>query len=311
MTGLVERLQAQSLPLSRRAITEMYQNPFWQDRFGAQGRELAEKDGLFHLSSLAQALAASDPSVLTNYAHGLQTLLVSRGMCSRHIDENFERLGRAIAELVSDSAPAAELLRAARQALIYADGPARELQLLADPLADRALDALESRQPGWFSAASSYVSMASFESIVQAERSRWKSDLLELLSYLADAVHADRPELFSAHVIWARGFLLRRHAPSARMTETLYAIAECLPTAPRSPSRHPDAAGGGVAPERHASVRPVPRRPSLSEPPAPPVPLPMSSTLAARARAVLDHALDELARAPAEAAAHPRGDTGP
>jgi hypothetical protein len=313
MTELIERLQAQSTPLSRRAIAEMYQNPFWQDRFGAHGREQAEQDAAGHLSHLLQALAASEPSVLTNYARSLQTLLVSRGVCSRHISENFERLEHAIAELVPESTPAAELLRAARQALTYDDGPGRELQLLADPLAERALEALASRQPSWFSAASSYVSMASFESILQAERARWKGDLLELISYLADALHADRPELFSAHVVWTRGFLMRRQAPTARMEETLYALAECLPAATQSPSPLPDAAGpSGAVPAvgRRASLRPLPSRPSLSEPPAPPVPLPMSAALAARARAALDQALEWIAREAAEAAARAAGTHG-
>ena len=207
MTGLIERLQTQSVPLARRAIAEMYQNPFWQDRFGTRGRELTEQDGALHLSYLLQALAASDPSVLTSYARSLQTQLVSRGMCSRHISEHFERLERAIADLVPESDPAGELLRAARQALTYDEGLGRELQLLSDPLAEKTLDALESRQPSWFSAASSYVSMASFESILQAERARWKGDLLELISYLADALRADRLELFSAHVVYSSWFL--------------------------------------------------------------------------------------------------------
>jgi hypothetical protein len=308
MKGLTERLQAQSLPVARRAIAEMYQNPFWQDRFGAHGRELAEQDGVFHLSYLLQALAASDPSVLTNYARSLQTQLVSRGMCSRHISEHFERLERAISDLVPESAAAGELLRAARLALTYDDGPGRELQLLSDSLAEKALDALESRQPSWFSAASSYVSMASFESILQAERARWKGDLLELISYLADAIRADRLELFSTHVVWSRGFFMRRQGPSARVEETLYALAECLPAAPESPSLLPNAAGSSATIQpapRRASLRPVRSRPSLSEPPAPPVPLPMSGALAARARAALDHALDCIAREAAEAADRP------
>ena len=84
MSTLVERLQAKAPELGRRAIAEMYQNPFWQERFGAHGRENADKDGQFHLSYLIQALVASEAGVLTNYARWLQTLLVSRGMCTRH-----------------------------------------------------------------------------------------------------------------------------------------------------------------------------------------------------------------------------------
>jgi hypothetical protein len=292
MSTLSERLQAQATALVAHATAGMYQNPVWQDRFGASGRELADEHGQVHLSYLIQALDASDPGVLTGYARSLQTLLASRGMCSRHIEENFERLERAIAELVAESVPACELLCAARQALVYESGPARELQLLSHPLAEKTIDAVWSRQPGWFAAASSYASLASFESITQAERARWKGDILEHLSYLADALHADRPELFSAHALWMRDFFVRHHAPAARVEETLLALAECLPAA-ESASR---ALGKSLLrPAPRASLRPGSLRPPLSEPPPPPVPLPMSAGLAGVARAQLREALVRLA----------------
>ena len=85
MSSLIERLEASAPELARRSIAEMYDNPFWQERFGSRGRENADRDGQYHVSYLIQALAARDASVLTNYARWLQTLLVSRGMSSRHI----------------------------------------------------------------------------------------------------------------------------------------------------------------------------------------------------------------------------------
>jgi len=291
MSTLVERLQAKAPELGRRAIAEMYQNPFWQERFGANGRENSDKDSQFHISYLVQALVASDPGVLTNYARWLQTLLVSRGMCSRHIDENFERLARAIHDEVADAEPALALLRAARQALIYESGPARELMLGADALAARVVDALWSRQPSWFSAASSYPSIAIFESIHQAERMRCKADVLDHIAYLADAIHADRPELFVAHAAWMKGFNARHHGQESRVRETLRALSDCLPAAPGAASL------GGVASgsSPRASARPPPRRPPLSQPPPPPVPMPASTELAVRAQAVLGAAFAELA----------------
>ena len=305
---LAERIQAKAGELSRRAIAEMYQNPFWQERFGAYGREMSDKDSQFHVSYLVQGLVASEPAVLTNYARWLQTLLVSRGMCSRHIDENFERLARAIGETIPDCQPAKELLGAARAALIYAGGPARELMLGAETLAERVVDALWARQPAWFSAASSYPSLAMFESIHDAERARFKADALEYISYLADALHAERPELFVEHAAWMHAFTVRRHGAGARVGETLLAIADCLPTAPaaakasRAPSAGPAAAGttgsSGAAEPRAArrASQPPARRPPLSQPPPPPVPMPVSVELATRARAMLDAALERLAR---------------
>ncbi len=306
MSTLVERLQAKGPELGQRVIAEMYQNPFWQERFGARGRALAEQDGQFHISYLVQALVAADPGVLINYARWLQTLLVSRGLCSRHIWENFERLERAVGAEVPDAEPAARYLQAARDALIYESGFAGELQKLAEPLAEKAVDALSSRHPSWFAAAMSYTSLASFESIHQAERARCKHDVLDHISYLADAIHTDRPELFARHVHWMRGFLARRNAPWARIEETLFALDECFPPpAPRAPSAPPQAAGSLAPAEPRPSLRPTPLRPSLSPPPAPQEPLPMSPELAARARALLRLALQELASESAEPV--PRG----
>jgi len=290
MSTLAERIEAKASELGRRAIVEMYQNPFWQERFGARGREMSDKDSEFHISYLIQALIASQPDVLTRYARWLQTLLVSRGMCSRHIDENFERLARAIGDEISEPEPALELLRAARQALIYESGPARELMLSAEPLAERVVDALWSRQPSWFSAASSYPSLATFESIHQAERARCRSDVLDYIAYLADALHAGRPELFAAHAAWMHGFVARRHGPGGRVEETLSALSDCLPAAATAAARRPSSTGA-----TSPSQAPAARRP-LSQPPPPPVPMPASAELAALAQAALGAAIERLAR---------------
>jgi hypothetical protein len=296
MSALAERIEAKASELGRRAIAEMYQNPFWQERFGARGREMSDQDSQFHLSYLIQALTASQPEVLTRYARWLQTLLVSRGMCSRHIDENFERLARAIGEQISEPEPAIELLRAARQALIYERGPERELMLSAEPLAERVVDALWSRQPSWFSAASSYPSLATFESIHQAERARCKSDVLDYIAYLADALHAARPELFEAHAAWMHGFAARRHGTGARVEETLRALSDCLPAAPGAAARRPSVAAAASGAEPRASQAPAARRPPLSQPPPPPVPMPASSELAGLAQAALGAAIERLVR---------------
>jgi hypothetical protein len=312
MSTLAERIEAKAPELGRRAIVEMYQNPFWQERFGARGREMSENDSQCHLSYLIQALSASQPDVLTRYARSLQPLLVSRGLCSRHIQESFERLARAIGDEISEPEPALELLRAARQALIYEGGPARELMLSAEPLAERVVDALWSRQPSWFSAASSYPSLATFESIHQAERARCRTDVLDYITYLADALHAGRPDLFATHAAWMHGFVARRHGPGGRVEETLSALSDCLPAAPATAARQASGAGATTSgAEPGASYAPPARRPPLSQPPPPPVPMPASPELAALAQAALSAAIAGLAR-DAEAPAPPvAGGAGP
>lgn len=159
---LVGRLAAAGPALTTRVLEEMYRDPFWDARFGARGRSFAEQDGQFHLSYLTAALTAGDPSVLTTYARWLQQVLTTRGMCTLHIRENFERLAAAITDAVEDGSEAAHYLGQAIDALKYDAGPARELQELT-------LSFGEDRH---------------------------------LLSYVADAVALGRADTFVRHVAW-------------------------------------------------------------------------------------------------------------
>ena len=227
-TPLLQRLEARASELCLRSIREMYDNPFWQERFGAAGRELAEQGAREHLSRLIDALSACDPGVITRYARELQARLVTGGMSSHHIAENFERLAGAIRKEIAEPEPALELLRAAVDALIYDEGPARELQRRAAPLARAVVSQLERSHTAWFAAASSYPSLASLESIEQAERARFEAEVLDHVAYLADALHAARPELFVEHAVWSRAYQLRRRAPAARVEQTLIALRDTL-----------------------------------------------------------------------------------
>jgi hypothetical protein len=213
METLVRRLEAHSLLLSQRVVAEMYaDDPFWHDRFGDRGRRFAEQDGQHHVSYLASALALSNPGILTGYARWLQSLLASRGMCTRHVAESFERLEHAIAADVPDAEPAVELLRAARAALRYDGGVARELQDRSEGLADAVVEALDRQH---------------LASSVRGPR-RAREDVLQLLAYLADALALARPPLFAAHVEWLAGFLQRRSVPVQHLRATLEQLARQL-----------------------------------------------------------------------------------
>jgi hypothetical protein len=208
VNDLARRLEQSSNALSARVVKEMYQDRFWMERFGQRGLEHSQQDGRFHVSYLVQALIASDPGVLTRYARWLRSLLTTRGMCTLHLTENFERLARATQEQVFDSAPAVEYLRAAVAALLDDAGPARELQLASARIAcicarevDGApsLGATPTREAG--------------------------AELLHLLSYLADALSLGRSEHFLAHVRWLRGFLQREGVRDGQLEAWLEALA--------------------------------------------------------------------------------------
>lgn len=163
---LSEQLTEAAPRLAERVLAEMYADPFWAARFGDRGRRHARADGDFHMKYLAEALESNSVIVFENYARWLRELLVSRGMCSRHLAENFTRLADAIAaEPWEDRARAIEILRAGAAALRHTSGPAGELEAMrattTDPATDTLLsylaDAIAFDQPSWFGQHTSFA----------------------------------------------------------------------------------------------------------------------------------------------------------
>jgi hypothetical protein len=191
---LADRLLAIADELTEQVLAEMYKDPFWYARFGEpRASRHGRQDGNFHLSYVAEALHSGDAGVMERYARWLQQVLTTRGMCSRHLAENFDRLGRVITEhRVPDAQRAVELLAAATAALRYDGGPARALQDRADAIAGG------------------------------------DAELLTLVSYLADAVARDRPALFAGHVGWYAGFVEQQGEPRAGAVARAQALIDRL-----------------------------------------------------------------------------------
>lgn len=165
---LSEHLIEASPELSERVTAEMYADPFWQHRYGDRGRAHSRTDGDFHVKYLAEAVESADPRVFASYARWLRELLVSHGMCTRHVTETFNRLATAIDDRGwPDRTRAIAILHAGVQALVYRDGPAAQLDRL--------------------------------RAQAQAE-----AELDTLLSYLADSVAFEQPNRFRDYVVVAR-----------------------------------------------------------------------------------------------------------
>jgi hypothetical protein len=168
-------------------------DPFWYERFGERANLHGKKDGRFHIDYLIQTLHAGDAAIIENYARWLQQVLTSRGMCTRHLSENFERLAAAIRdEGWRDAGVAAALLDGACAALRYPFGAAQELQ--------RAIPRL---------AAAVHASLPA----------------VELAHYATDAVALGQPAVFVAHVRWLAGFLERHGVVRAHLIAGLEAMA--------------------------------------------------------------------------------------
>jgi hypothetical protein len=195
----------------------MYLDPFWDQRFGERGRRFAEEDNLHHISYLVQTLRTDSAELLTAYVRWLQRVLTTRGMCSRHIEENFERLAEAMhAEQIADAGPALTLLDAASAALAYDDGPAQAVQRAAGQASEQIAKTVAERHASWPAG------------LDGSGRSWYQNDARYLLSFLADALANERPDRFAEHVRWANGFYARQGRPSRYLAELLSALDESL-----------------------------------------------------------------------------------
>lgn len=150
---LADQLLEHGPRLTAAVLVEMYKDPFWELRFGARGRHHSQKDGDYHVQYLLQALAADDARVFESYARWLREVLVSRGMCSQHLAENFTRLADAIdAEPWDERAKASAILRRGATALRYTDGDAAQLEDLPGIYASYLRDAVAFNAPERFAA---------------------------------------------------------------------------------------------------------------------------------------------------------------
>jgi hypothetical protein len=172
---LRQELASRAVALSQRVLDRLYENPFWMERYGERGRRFANEDSLHHINYLDQALAAGDPGVFTRYAQWLRTVLVSRGMCTEHLAENFRLLAEAIAnDGLPDAGEAGAILLEGQRSLEYDSGDAAVLER-AKP---RLLDAVRTAQ--------------------DPSAPMREDDRRYLVSYLIDAAATGDPRAFEA-----------------------------------------------------------------------------------------------------------------
>lgn len=196
--------------LVERVLAATYRDPFWHARYGLRASKHGREDGRFHFAYVAQALAADDPAIMERYARWLQAVLATRGMCTRHLAENFDRLADAVRqESWPDGEAAVAMLTAARAALRYPSSPACVVQECTAELAAASADAACGAHPEWPSDL----------------RARAGDDLTTLLSYAADALALGDARTFGEHVAWLRPFLARQGLPADYLDACLAALA--------------------------------------------------------------------------------------
>jgi hypothetical protein len=211
-------VEARTDRLATASVEPLYRDPFWEARYGQErSRRFGDEDARFHVRYLVQALDERRPSVMEGYARWLRTLLVSRGMCTRHLDSHFAGLASALeAEGWGPGTPPHDYTLAAREALRYPEGPAHLLERDAPELARATAGRLTLY-------------------ILPEDRPRLEEELQLHLSYLADALASGRHEVMGDHVRWYVGFWPRRGFGLLAFPSVLGMLKSVLG------SRHPEA----------------------------------------------------------------------
>lgn len=208
MTTLQEHLQRDGAALSQAVLDEQYRDPFWRGRFGERGRRHADQDSAFHLQYLARALETGAPEIMVRYARWLREVLVTRGMCSRHLAENYRLLAGQLEQRPwPDVARAASYLREAAAALDYGDGEAGDLRRARDRLVDDASRGVPGRA----------------------------GNVANLASYLEDAIAFDDTALWSTHVAWTARWMERTQGGRQPLLRDLQSLEAAISAAKLSP----------------------------------------------------------------------------
>jgi hypothetical protein len=214
--GVADGIMSRIDDFAAAALAGMYTNPFWDARFGDRGRRHALEDQHHHLEHLVLAVRWNHPKLLSEYAQWLQVVLTSRGMCTRHIADNFILLSDLID---SPRSPGMHLARhyldRAVAALVYREGPAATLHATDETLVARAVaNVFEMHRPT--------------SSVRDDDEAQVRDDLSYHLSYLADALALGRPELFTAHALWTDQFFVSLGKPSSLLRPEVLAIDTSL-----------------------------------------------------------------------------------
>ncbi|WP_375755356.1 hypothetical protein [Corallococcus exercitus] len=218
MSNVSLQVEARTASLASNSVQALYEDPFWAARYGLQrARRFGDEDAVFHVRYLVQALDASRPAILEDYARWLRTLLVTRGMCSLHLDQHFEGLARALqAEGFGPDSLPFTYVQSARQALRYKEGPAHALEADAPGLISTVVRRLEHPLPS-------------------GSRPRLEQEVRLQLSYLSDALALGRADLWDAHLQWYAGFWPQRGLAPLNLLQCLNALKAALE------SGHPEA----------------------------------------------------------------------
>jgi hypothetical protein len=198
-------------------VADLMRNPFWEARYGEKGRRATRQDAGHNLKHLVTAIAVDNPASLADYYRWLRGLLVYRGMCSLHLRQTLDVTGQYLgAALPSHWKYLSAYHNASYQGLDYDQPAAAALQEQAAEIAIATTTRL-------FSPAR----LARIHtSGTETERTACLRDNQYHLSYLADALEMQAPQIFEEYITFLIGFLPAMGVPVSSLQESLRIMGE-------------------------------------------------------------------------------------
>ncbi len=192
-------------------LEDMYQNPFWEARFGERGRVHTRQDTHYHLNYLVAAVDLNNPATLSTYFHWCQGMFVYHGMCALHLQQTLDSLGDQLARRLPAAWPAIEpIYRASYQGLFYERPDCRALAERQAEIADKTTARMfPPRAAG----------------IEERRKQACYQDNLYHLSYLTGAVDYQTARSFTQYADWLKSYFPTLHVPVSELSADFRALA--------------------------------------------------------------------------------------
>jgi hypothetical protein len=239
LTVTIDDLESIRYVLGKRVAAEMYQDPFWNDRYGQRGLEHTRQDLEYNFNYLITAIRTDSLEVLWRYYGWLRDLLVLRGMCTRHVWQTIHCTEKHLQQLLPTGTwnLISTFAQAGYKGLCYSNPAAVSLETRAQEICGKAVQAR---------ASDSNKKNDSQENI---------EEFFVYLAYTADAVERDDPSGLIGYLSWKATFLRRASSQEGSAesiaqdffalsdavsgvisTENISPIAKVLEAVTRSPS---------------------------------------------------------------------------
>ncbi|NDJ61862.1 MAG: hypothetical protein GYB67_12100 [Chloroflexi bacterium] len=192
--------------------------PYWNIRYGEQGRMTCLNDNVKNIELFTLALRKAKPEIADAHALWLRDVYINLGMCTEFAVQSFAEMQRGATNLLSHEAASAlnGLLERVKATLIYTDPLCQELRAHEDAITEIVVNAMYAATPFW------QVRYG------DAGRAACATDTRYNIAYIIDAAGRQNAQGLVIHTQWMRKFLIERGMCTAYYAQALTLLADAI-----------------------------------------------------------------------------------